>query len=515
MLHFTFDYKNLSGQNIAAKIDYKVDNTVYQANANESVTFDLGKLKSGRHTLEAICGEDTLHCSFTVFSLKDKKPADEAEDWFYASSDHFREDGKPVYVQIGSSRHDVMVYYSMLSGSKVLESGTFTLNDELRTRALKYKEEYHDGITLAYAWVKDGVLHSHDITVRRPEPKLELHTKWITFRDKLMPGQQETWTLQITDKMGKPARAQLMATMYDMSLDDIYAHNWDLDVRFNWYLPYMQWRGNSFAAMSLYGEMPLKQLYVRSFDFTHYVLNGYIRPTVYVRGSRAVQKSSMTGSMVLAKEEVANALCGSLSAVLNEVVTTGYSVPKKHRETQQSVQKQTSLRKNFNETAFFFPALQTDNKGNVSLKFTLPESVTTWRLLGLAHDKEMNNAELEATAVAKKSVMIMPNMPRFVRMGDQAMLSNRVVNTTGKVQSGQVEMLILDPKTGKQLFSEAKKLTLAPNATASVAFTFEPLQLRTMGCDLDAVVCRMVVNGQSFSDGEQHLLPILSDKEHV
>ena len=127
-----------------------------------------------------------------------------------------------------------MVYYSMLSGSKVLESGTFTLNDELRTRALKYKEEYHDGITLAYAWVKDGVLHNHDITVRRPEPKLELHTKWITFRDKLMPGQQETWTLQITDKMGKPARAQLMATMYDMSLDDIYAHNWDLDVRFNW-----------------------------------------------------------------------------------------------------------------------------------------------------------------------------------------------------------------------------------------------------------------------------------------
>lgn len=515
MLHFTFDYKNLSGQSIAAKIDYKVDNTVYQANANESVTFDLGKLKSGRHTLEAICGEDTLHCSFTVFSLKDKKPADEAEDWFYASSDHFREDGKPVYVQIGSSRHDVMVYYSMLSGSKVLESGTFTLNDELRTRALKYKEEYHDGITLAYAWVKDGVLHNHDITVRRPEPKLELHTKWITFRDKLTPGQQETWTLQITDKMGKPARSQLMATMYDMSLDDIYAHNWDLDVRFNWYLPYMQWRGNSFAAMSLYGEMPLKQLYVRPFDFTHYVLNGYIRPTVYVRGSRAVQKSSMTGSMVLAKEEVANALYGSLSAVLNEVVTTGYSVPKKHRETQQSVQKQTSLRKNFNETAFFFPALQTDNKGNVSLKFTLPESVTTWRLLGLAHDKEMNNAELEATAVAKKSVMIMPNMPRFVRMGDQAMLSNRVVNTTGKVQSGQVEMLILEPKTGKQLFSEAKKLALAPNATASVAFTFEPLQLRTMGCDLDAVVCRMVVNGQSFSDGEQHLLPILSDKEHV
>ena len=209
--------------------------------------------------------------------------------------------------------------------------------------------------------MKDGVLHSHDITVRRPEPKLELHTKWITFRDKLTPGQQETWTLQITDKMGKPARSQLMATMYDMSLDDIYAHNWDLDVRFNWYLPYMQWRGNSFAAMSLYGEMPLKQLYVRSFDFTHYVLNGYIRPTVYVCGSRAVQKSSMTGSMVLAKEEVANALYGSLSAVLNEVVTTGYSVPKKYRETQQPVQKQTSLRKNFNETAFFFPALQTDN----------------------------------------------------------------------------------------------------------------------------------------------------------
>ena len=514
-LRFTFDYKNLSGENIAAKVNYKVDNASYQANANEPITFDVRKLKSGRHSLEAICGEDTLHCSFTVFSLKDKKPADEAEDWFYASSDHFREDSKPVYVQIGSSRHDVMVYYSMLSGSKVLESGTFILNDELLTRAFQYKDEYHDGIVLAYAWVKDGVLHNRDVTIRRPEPKLELHTKWITFRDKLTPGQQETWTLQITDKKGKPARAQLMATMYDMSLDDIYAHNWNLGVRFDWGLPSMQWSGNSFAVMSLYGKMPLEQLYVRPFDFTHYVLNSYARPMVYVRGSSSLKKSSMTDSMVLVKEEEANMLYGSRSAVLEEVVTTGYSVPKKHRETQQSVQKQTSLRKNFNETAFFFPALQTDNKGNVSLKFTLPESVTTWRLLGLAHDKEMNNAELEATAVAKKSVMIMPNMPRFVRMGDQAMLSNRVVNTTGKAQSGQVEMLILDPKTGKQLFSEAKKLTLAPNATASVAFTFEPLQLRTMGCDLDAVVCRMVVNGQSFSDGEQHLLPILSDKEHV
>ena len=135
--------------------------------------------------------------------------------------------------------------------------------------------------------------------------------------------------------------------------------------------------------------------------------------------------------------------------------------------------------------------------------------------MGLAHDKHMNNALVEAITVAKKSVMIMPNMPRFIRMGDESVLSNRIVNTTNVAQTAQVEMQILDPKTEKQLLSSSKKITLAANSTSNCDFTLVPSQLRSMGYDLDAVVCRMKVNGESFSDGEQHLLPILSDKEHI
>ena len=515
MLHFTFEYKNLQSENIAGKVNYKIDNTTYQANTNEPIALNLQKFKTGVHLLEAICNEDTLHRSFTVFSLKDKKPAAEMKDWFYVSGKSFKEDGKPIYVQLGSSLKDVKVYYTILSGSKILENGSFVINDELRTRTFKYKEEYHDGIRLAYAWVKDGELFVHNVNIQRPIPVLKLKTKWITFRDKLTPGQQETWTLQITDKDGKPARSQLMATMYDMSLDDIYGHRWNLFVDFSWSLPYFQWSGNRFSTQSLYGEMPLKQLYVRPFDFTHYVLNDGIRPAVMIRGAVAgVQKSMATGSYTV-YDSAESSLFGSRSPELQEVVTLAYSASKTRTEAPKPKQEQVPLRKNFNETAFFFPALQTDNKGNVSIKFTLPESVTTWRFMGLAHDKHMNNALVEAITVAKKSVMIMPNMPRFIRMGDESVLSNRIVNTTNVAQTAQVEMQILDPKTEKQLLSSSKKITLAANSTSNCDFTFVPSQLRSMGYDPDAVVCRMTVNGESFSDGEQHLLPILSDKEHI
>ena len=516
LTRFTFIYKNLAGENVAAKVYYKVDDAPYQANSNEEVSLDYPRLKSGHHILEAVCGEDTLRRSFVLFSLKDKKPAENTPDWCYTTSNQFGNDGKPVYVQLGSSLKDVYVAYTILSGSKVLESGTFTLNDEMYTRAFKYKETYLDGITVAYAWVKDGVLHSHNINIRRPDPQLDLHAKWITFRDRLTPGQHETWTLQLTDKDGKPARAQLMATMYDMSLDDIYLHNWETGIRFSWDLASIQWAGTRFDNWQFYGEMPLKLLNVRGFNFTHigWDIASHLQGKVY--GLRGMKKESMSDTVVLAKEEVASNLFGARSSELHEeVVTTGYAPRKKREADMPKPQKSISLRKNFNETAFFFPALQTDSKGNVSLKFTLPESVTTWRLLGYAHDKDMNDALIEATAVAKKSVMIMPNMPRFVRMGDKAVLSNRIVNTTDKPLSAQVEMHLLDPKTEKQLMAETKSITLEANATANANFVFVPSQLRAMGYQGDAVVCRMTIEGKTFSDGEQHLLPILSDMEHV
>ena len=101
---------------------------------------------------------------------------------------------------------------------------------------------------------------------------------------------------------------------------------------------------------------------------------------------------------------------------LNEVVAMGVNSRKKDEATSN----QQPIRSNFAETAFFYPSLRTDSKGDVSIVFTLPESLTRWKFMGYAHTKEMLNGMLGGETVASKELMVTPNMPRFVRTGDHA-----------------------------------------------------------------------------------------------
>jgi len=168
-----------------------------------------------------------------------------------------------------------------------------------------------------------------------------------------------------------------------------------------------------------------------------------------------------------------------------------------------------TLRENLQETAFFYPALVADGKGNVNIQFTLPESVTTWRFMGLAHDKNMNSGYVDAEAVASKKVMIQPNMLRFVRRGDKPTLSANVSNSSNKLVKGKVRMEIVDPETEKVILAISKDIELNANESKPVLFSFMPKQYP------DVVIVRMMVEGNDYSDGEQHYLPVLPDKELV
>ena len=517
----TFQYLNLAGEKVDATVNYQLDNTRYTVAANKPVTLPLSTLKNGKHTIEAVCEGDTLRRSFVLFDVKDKTMVADTPDWFYSSATQFPADGKPVYVQVGSRDPQVMVYYSMLAGDKVLESGQLSLSNEVKTRALTYQDAYKDGLRLVYAWVKNGVLYRHETTIRRPMPMMDLQLKWTTFRNRLMPGQQETWTLHVSDKHGKPVQAQLVATLYDASLDAFSQHTWDTGINFQLDTPSSMWNNLWSPQMSFYSERPFWPLRVNALQFTHIGdFNGFdMQNRARLYGARAAKVfvAPVPKYDMEVKEE---------RAALSEVVVTGYAEQKVSltgsvsgvqvtSEQRKPVASAASVRKNLHETAFFFPALMADGKGNFTLKFTLPESVTTWNFLGYAHDKDMQSAVIAGVTEAKKDVMIMPNLPRFVRMGDRATLSNRVVNTTSQVLSAQVTMQLLDAATEKLLLSEQKTLSLQPNETQEAAFIFAPEQLKAAGFMGDAVICRMTVSGATFSDGEQHLLPILSDEAKV
>lgn len=169
------------------------------------------------------------------------------------------------------------------------------------------------------------------------------------------------------------------------------------------------------------------------------------------------------------------------------------------------------MRQNFDETAFFFPGLLTDDKGNVQLQFTLPESVTTWQLRALAHDEAMNNGTISATSVAKKTVMIQPNMPRFVRKADKGVLSARIFNTSEKQVGGTVRLAFLNPETEKEVWHKDVKFMVEAGGTSVADFAFDMSKIENDGL----LVCRVTASGRGFSDGEQHYLPVLPDKEVV
>lgn len=530
----TFTLRNSAGNDIPGDVTYTisgVDGTfTAKANTATGITWNTAaQLKSGKHTLTAICGNDTIRRDFTVFSYEDTVPCVETPDWFYISGDEFPRDGSPVYMQFGSSDADVHVLYTVISGDKLLKSGTLELDGEVTTRKLTYKEKYGDGLRINLIWVKDGQAYFHNVGIRRPLPDKRLIVKWGTFRDRLTPGQQEEWTLNITKPDGTPADAQLLATMYDYSLDQFARLSWSFPSYMSISLPYAYWSVPNYYQTVLYRSMGLKLANVPSLDFGYIAIEprfyGAVGEVLTTREEVSYASTStrtLTGAVkgvaikntapvikrdveVRKKTTIGASNVASRDEIGGEMLKLSEDVVVSDAAEDTGVQ----LRENLNETAFFYPALQTDAKGNVSVKFTLPESVTTWRFMGLAHDKDMNNGMVYGKAVASKKVMLQPNMPRFVRVGDQATIAARISNTSENAVKGTAIMQMVDPETEKVVLEVKQKFEVSADSTCSVSFNYRPDASRPL------LVCRIFAEGKDFSDGEQHYLPILPDAELV
>lgn len=516
--NITFYLKNQAGVNIDGNVKYYIDNSFVpsEAKTNKETSFNLNgiSLNSGSHKLTAICENDTIEKQFIVFSLDDTKPCINTHEWFYNTSNTFNANGKPVSVQIGSSDENTHILYNIISGDSILENGVIDLSNALNTRDFTYKSDYGTGLLLTYAWVKDGKMYSYSKTIERSLPDKSLVLKWITFRDRLSPGQKEEWTLNISGPDGKASSAQLMASMYDKSLDQFTSHTWSFNLYIYQYMPQGSWRCGSFDGIDVGSSASYNNLQVRNLSFSKFddacfqflvepyrigIVGSVVEP-MRSRGFKAkgVNKAMMT-------EDVA---MGSEFKPLSEVSLKGADSNK----SQSGKDNSNQVRENFNETAFFYPALMTDKKGNVSIKFTLPESVTTWKFMALAHDTLMNYGMIDGETVAKKTVMVQPNMPRFIREGDMASIASKIFNTSQKKVRGLAKLELLDPETYKVVYAQSKPFVVEAEKTLSVNFELSASAIKAA----DGVfICRVTVDGKGFSDGEQHFLPVLPEKEMV
>ena len=541
-----FNVQNLNGQPVEVKGNYYLypakDQDFKQLEekpvltgtftSNEEITLDWKNLPSGPYVLKASVKDNqgkevTTDTNTILFSIEDKRPPVETTVWFYGENMEF-DATHPAVFCFGTSKKDAYVMMNVFSGNKLLESKTMNLSDTIVHFKYPYQESYGDGVLVSFCMVRDGQVYQEQARLKKRLPDKTLTMKWEVFRDKLRPGQKEEWKLTIKTPQGQAAEAEMLATMYDASLDKIWNKKQNFSVFYNQIIPYSSWMGGYFGNNSFNYWWNNKYFKVPTMEYDYFVtqgtmsmdqaLNGMV-PGVMVRGYGVQKQASMTGSMMIrgvsrskAEAKYVPALAGSVAedAVFeSELVSVEAGKLDGASEEETLPEAPADLRTNLAETAFFYPQLRTNEQGEVSFSFTMPESLTRWNFRGYSHTKGMLMGTLDGEATTSKEFMLTPNLPRFVRVGDKTSVAASISNMTGKPQAGTVSMILFDPMTEKVISTQKQKFTVEAGKTIGVSFMF------TVSDKYEILGCRMIADSGTFSDGEQQLLPVLSNKEHL
>ncbi|SDM75516.1 alpha-2-macroglobulin family protein [Kriegella aquimaris] len=457
-----------------------------------------------------------------LFSNKDKKLAD--HQLFQIKTDKQTYNiGDKVEVTLSSSAENLTVSVFVEKNQKIVDTRTVLLNGDSKTFDIPVNTDDLGGFAINYSFSAFNSFESGTVPVLVPYPPTDLKIESITFRDKLLPGTDETWTFKIKGPKGEQVTSEVLASMYDASLDAFRGHNWSFDpnYRSNYYSSIYSNANQSYGTSSFLTYSNYKTAYnyeLQSFDsFNWFGFHfGYGRQRLY--SNMAMRKGAPSAAMGMMAPE---------SESLDEVVTTDYDVSEKKEEgpfdkemendknaaTDQKVQ----IRKNLQETAFFFPQLHTDPEGNVSFSFTTPEALTRWKLQLLAHTKTLQYALTTLETVTQKELMVIPNIPRFLREGDEIVISTKIANLTKNVLSGASSLKLTDVVTGNDV-TEKLIVPFSSEEMARKSFSVDSLGNTQVSWrlkipeGLQGVQYTITAKAGSFSDGEQSILPVLTNR---
>ena len=467
-------------------------------------------LTPGKYLLQwrdSIIGKD-MKKEIVLFSEHSSVMPVDTVTWEKQLDDTFSRNGAPASILFGTSHPDTYVMYSVYSEGKIIENKRFTLSNELKRFDFTYDEKYGNGIFVQICFVINGTTYQRGFTITKPWPEKSLTLKWARFRNSLQPGNKETWSLTIKNKDNKAAEAEMMATLYDASLDAFKGYFPNIRLNYPRFVASDMWGGTYDRSSNIRLQFPLK--YNRTDDYVYdYFENSLGIPVI----GYGVRTRRNVFSMVSDGGKIAIRGTRSNDAVLNEnvlmkvvsvVVPDGSDTNK--GEKSNSVK---TLRTDFNETAFFYPQLRTDDNGDITFSFTAPESLTRWNFIGLAHTKDMQTGMLASSAMTTKDFMIMPNLPRFARVGDNVSIVARINNKGIGDVKGTARLQLFDPATDKIISTIQLPFFVAKEGETSVTFKFIPTE------EYPLLGVRIIAEGGNFSDGEQHLLPVLSNKEYL
>jgi uncharacterized protein YfaS (alpha-2-macroglobulin family) len=527
-----------------------LNGTFSETGVQSGLRSSINKLPSGKYRIKVIALDDKGNevdnqSDFVLFSYKDKRPPIKTNGWLVEKNKIFGS-GKNAEVLFGVTDKDMYVLYQIYNNQEVFTRELIKISNANRLFTIPYKAEYGDKVYLTLTYVKDEKFYNNQVLLEKEVEKKDskLVLKLESFRDKMRPGSEETWTLSVKDTKGNPLSAEILASMYDASLDKLYNNyyeGWKLNVPTEYYeylspayYSYSWFTGAYFANYPLYRalsqlnmkEFSFDKINWYGFDFRNSIMEykedqdktaydglyGYIqKDKMMIRGSNSVLAGRVPGIMM------------DSSAELSEVVTVGYgsqlkksitgsmsSVVTQEVSGTELLQEAPQIRKNFNETAFFYPYLRTNEKGETLISFTTPESNTTWRFRAFAHDKDLKSGLLEQYVITRKELMVTPNMPRFLRQGDKTNISTKVSNLSETTISGKVYIEFFDPITDKvidlNIADKEKSFSIEKGNSTSVGWTFD------IPADIELMGVRIVAGNNAYSDGEQHVLAVLSNR---
>lgn len=506
--------------------DWKTGKSVLSGDftSGEYLSLDqLKKLDSGAYRIIAKAKDDQgreieAQQDFTLTSSKDKRPPVPVYEWVLTPKTTC-EVGEKAEIIYGSSAKNVYVLYELFKNQEKLSSTRFELNDENRKIEIPFLDSYGDGITAIFTFIKEKKVYTKNITIYRKQPDKKLSLKMEVFRDRLIPGQSEEWKISVKDVAQNPVLAELLAGMYDASLDKISQNNWSFNPIRSIYLNPPRFNsGNSFGTSS--GSLTrwldssnVSPLLFDSFNwFGWSIYSSMLRTTGAVQIRGMAKAGGVLDEMVVSEVNMAvaygeeNKIRESDSSVPSpQLKETVQFTPPVIIEEQQAVQ----IRQNFNETAFFYPQLKTNSDGETLISFTLPESNTTWKFMALAHTKDLLFGQLTEEIISQKKLMITPNIPRFIREGDNMSISTNISNLSENSVSGKISIEFFDPNSEKTTIvvsDNSKNFALEPGKTVGVTWHFDV----PSGLDMTAV--KIVAVSEEFSDGEQHLIPVLPNR---
>jgi len=512
---------------------------------------DLKSWKIGSYVLEAKTkdryGEDVDYYSyFTVYGKQEKQIPDNAINYFTMIKSKC-EPGDSASFIIGTKDANTNFLYEVEFDGNIISKKWLKLSNEQKIIYVPVKEEYRGGIAVHVLAAKHNRCFVNNEIITVPYTNKELDIEFETFRDKLQPGQKEEWKIKIKGKSGDKVAAEMLAAMYDASLDAYAPNNWYLNIYNSMYSSlalntYYSFTTDNSADYSFYKESYpyLKYRYYDQLNWfgfnygNYYGGGGYGENDVMevnyekvadARGGKSRAVPQAMGKNNTETVETKNTAPVAIEKVSEDVVAMAgnANAPSPEKTKTSETLAGVQARSNFNETAFFYPQLQTNENGEVIISFTIPEALTKWKMMGLATTKDLRIGQIEKELVTQKDLMIVPNAPRFFRENDKIVFSAKVSNLTDKEMTGDAQLFLYDATTDKPIanivYSDISKDIL--DATTIRSFTSGKGQSALITWNLkipegiSAIKYKVVAKSGNFSDGEEMVIPVLNNRMMV